>query len=178
MNNLDFYFHYKNVLRFLLIQKIGYKNTHLVPELTKIKIYFSVKNLIDLDDLRGSNFFFFLKFFLGRRSFFTNYSTKFSLNVLYHNFNIQTIIKKREMYFVLNFFFYDLVPFSRKSYSIFNPRKSNSITYIFKDMNIFLEKKTHTGFLNLKNNLNIRFFNSGYYYDKKWLFKLFKFRKI
>jgi len=74
MNNLDFYFHYKNVLRFLFVQKLGTItiNTHRIPELTKIKIYFSVKNLVDLDDLRGSNFFFFLVFFWGKIFFLLN----------------------------------------------------------------------------------------------------------
>jgi hypothetical protein len=94
MRQLDFYFHYKHILRFLLLQKLGYKYIHSynVPKILKIKIYFSIKDLVDFDHLKGSNYFFFFKYFFGKKAFFVNYKSLFSLNVLYHNFEIQLIL--------------------------------------------------------------------------------------
>jgi hypothetical protein len=110
MKRIDFYFYYKHVLRFLLIQKLGLfqLNVYTIPNISSVQLYFSVKNLIDLEDLKCSNFFFFFQFFFGKRAFFTNFSSRFSLNILYHNFNINLLLKKRECFFCLNFILNEL----------------------------------------------------------------------
>ena len=62
----DYYFHYKYVLRYLLLEKLGmyYKNTYFYPEIYKLKNFFVIKNLVDLESLKSSNYFFFLNIFL------------------------------------------------------------------------------------------------------------------
>jgi hypothetical protein len=81
----DLYFHYKNVGRFLLIQKAYCSNSYRIPLVKKIIIFFSIKNVVDLDDLRSSNYIFLFKMFFGRRFFISSYCTRFHLNVLYHS---------------------------------------------------------------------------------------------
>lgn len=176
MKTFDYYFHYKYVLRFLLIQKCGlnYKNIYLIPKLYKLNTFFVIKNLIEFDDLRCSNYYFFFKHFFGRKANFVNYNSKFSLNVLYHSFNIQLIIVKQDIYFFINFLFNDILPYCQQRYNVL--RFKNYITYVILDMNIFLEKKTHIGFFNLKNSLNMQFFCNGNKLEKLKLLILLKFK--
>jgi hypothetical protein len=178
MKNLDFYFHYKYVLRLLLVQKLGYiyKHPYFIPKVTEINMFFSIKDLVDYDHLKGSNFFFFFKYFFGKNAFFFNYFSRFSLNVLYHNFEILLKLKKKDMYYCFSFLLYDILPFCKKQYYILNLQKKNYIKYKIFDMNIFLEKKTHIGFFNLKDGLNLKFYSSGIYNEKTFLFQMFKLK--
>src|SRR5579884_2253667 len=116
----DYYFHYKNVVRFLLLEKMGsyYKNTYSFPKIYKLNSFFVIKNLVDFENLKSSNYFFFFKFFFGKNAFFVNYTSRFSLNVLYHNFNIQLIIAKKDLYIFINFLFNDILPYCNKRYLI------------------------------------------------------------
>jgi hypothetical protein len=171
----DLSFHYKNVCRFLLIQKIGYLtlSTHLVSEIAKVVVFFSVKDLVDFEDLRDSNYFFLLKFYFGRRAFVLNYRTEFSLNILYHSFIIQFISKGADVYFPINFILNDFkFCLTKKSFDISRHRKT--LRFKVLDMNIFLERKTNVGFFNLKDKLNLRFFCSGPRLQGKYLFDLLK----
>jgi hypothetical protein len=174
----DYYFHYKYVLRFLLLEKLGmyYKNTYFYPKIYKLKNFFVIKNLVDLESLKSSNYFFFFKYFFGRRAYCMNYKTKFSLNVLYHSFNIQLVIAKKDLYIYINFLFNDILPFCNKKYSILKGKRFNYITYIIKDMNIFLEKKTHIGFFYLNDLLNMKFYCSGKRIEKIKLLALLKIK--
>jgi hypothetical protein len=178
MKKLDYYFHYKFVLRFLLIEKLNYTyiNSYIIPDLKKIKIYFSIKNLIDFNDLRSSNFHFLFRFFFGKKAIFVRYSTIFSLNVLYYNFIIQSIFLKKDMFFPIYFFFNDIIPYCNNRYFLL--KRDNLVMYTIFDMNIFLEKKTNLWFFNLKNDLNIQFLSSGVDIEKDYLFLLFKFVNI
>jgi len=178
MKIFDYYFHYKYILRYLLLEKLGsyYKNTYLFPEIYKLKSFFVIKDLVDFENLKSSNYFFFFKYFFGRRAYCMNYKTKFSLNVLYHSFNIQLIIAKKDLYIFLNFLFNDVLPFCKKRFSILKGKRYNYITYIIKDMNIFLEKKTHIGFFYLNDHLNLKFYCLGKRKEKKKLLNLLKIK--
>lgn len=167
MKIVDYFFYYKYLLRFLLLEKLGiiYKNTYIFPKIYKLNNYFVIKDLVDFENLKSSNYFFFLKYFFGKKAFFLNYKTRFSLNVLYHSFYIKLIIAKKALYIFINFLFNDILPFCNKRYIIINLK--NYITYKILDMNIFLEKKTHVGFFNLKDPLNMKFYSYGSKIEKK-----------
>jgi hypothetical protein len=171
----DLHFHYKHICRFLLIQKIGYLtlSTHHISEVAKVVAFFSIKDLVDLEDLRNSNYLFLLKFYFGRRGFVLNYKAEFSLNILYHSFTIQFISKRNNVYFPIIFILNDFkFCLSNKSFTIARNRKTLSFKVL--DMNIFLERKTNVGFFNLKDKLNIKFFCSGPRLQGKYLFCLLK----
>jgi hypothetical protein len=176
MKICHYYFHYKNILRFLLLEKLGIisKNTYTFPKISILKNYFVIKDLVDFENLKSSNYFFFLKYYFGKKAFFLNYNTRFSLNVLYHSFYIQLIIAKKDLYIFINFLFNDILPFCNKRYIIFNSK--NDISFKILDMNIFLEKKTHVGFFNLKESLNMKFFCYGSEIEKNKLYNLLKFK--
>jgi hypothetical protein len=171
----DLLFHYKYICRFLLVQKAGPRvlNTYKISKLVKAVAFFSVKNLIDLDDLRNSNYFFLLKFYFGRRAFITNYNTKFSMNTLYHSFVIQFISEGYNVFFpiifVLNDFKFCL---SEKSFAVFSYR--NKLKFRILDMSIFLERKTSVGFFNLKDELNFKFYCTGPISQREYLYRLLK----
>lgn len=171
----DLFFHYKHVCRFLLIQKIGYftLNSYCVPCVAKSTGFFSIKNLVDFEDLRGSNYFFLISFYFGRRAHFVNYDSRFSLNVLYHSFLIEFVSNGRNVYFSMVFMLNDLKFFlTKRNFSI---RVSNSVlTFEVLDMNIFSERKNNVGFFNLKDNLNLSFYCSGSILESKVLFKILK----
>jgi hypothetical protein len=77
---LDYYFTYKNTLRFLLISKLGnIKNTNNIPNIKKIIYYFYFKKLENLDDVELYNCFYLFKFFLGKKAFFTKTISFYSL---------------------------------------------------------------------------------------------------
>lgn len=178
MKICDYYFYYKYVLRFLLLEKIGvdYKNTYAFPKIYKLNSFFIIKDLVDFENLKSSNYFFFFKYFFGKRAFFVNYTTRFSLNVLYHSFNIQLILAKQDLYIFINFLFNDILPYCNKRFLLLNSKKNNSINFKILDMNIFLEKKTHVGFFFLKEPLNMKFFCYGTNLEKEKLLKLLKFK--
>jgi hypothetical protein len=171
----DLLFHYKYICRFLLIQKIGYLtlSTHHISKISKVVAFFSVKDLVDFEDLRNSNYFFLLKFHFGRRAFILNYKTEFSLNILYHSFIIQFISRGNNVYFPIIFILDDFkFCLTKKSFII--SRYKNTLNFKVLDMNIFLERKTNVGFFNLKDKLNVKFFCSGPKLQGKYLFYLLK----
>jgi hypothetical protein len=176
MKIFDYFFHYKYVLRFLFLEKQGVlsKNTYTLPKISQLHNFFVIKDLVDFENLKSSNYFFFFKYFFGKKAFFINYKTRFSLNVLYHSFYINLIIAKKDLYIFINFLFNDILPFCNKRYLKFNSRKY--ISFKILDMNIFLEKKTHIGFFFLKEPLYMKFFFSGLEIEKKNLFNLLKFK--
>lgn len=138
--------------------------------------FFIIKNLVELENLKNSNYFFFFKYYYGRRAYCVNYTTRFSLNVLYHSFNIQLIISKKDLLIFINFLFNDILPFCHKRYSIIKSNNYDHITYKINDMNIFLEKKTHVGFFNLNDSLYIQFYCSGKGIENKNLLHLLKLK--
>jgi hypothetical protein len=171
----DLQLHYRHVCRFLLIEKAGRYtlSTLNVSRLSKVAAFFSIKNLVDLDDLRNSNYFFLLKFYFGRRAFILNYQTKFSMNTLYHSFIIQLICEGHNLFFPIIFLLNDFkFCLSPKSYTV--ARYHNILNFQVLDMSIFLERKTNVGFFNLKDTLNVKFYCFGPWSQRKYLFYLLK----
>ena len=88
--NLDYYFTYKNCLRYLLSQKLNInKNFNNIPHIEKLSFYFFFKKLENLNDIELYNSFYLFKYFFGRKVFFTKTFSFYSLGKYYYNFNIQ-----------------------------------------------------------------------------------------
>src|SRR3546814_12318997 len=121
------------------------KNNFLIPNLNKIICYFPLKNLEDLDDVRVYNYFYFFKFFFGFRAFFIGYKSIQSFSKVTYDFKVQIILRKDEIFSLLSFFVYDILPILDADYYSMNLIKGNLISYHFliKDMSIFSEKKTN-----------------------------------
>src|ERR1700760_1292176 len=101
---LDFFFYYKNIVRFILFlkkSKIKFNFTDIL-ELKKSVIFFDLKNITDLNSLSISNYYFFFKYFFGKIPFFSSYKYEFKLNIILYNF------KKKEIYYIFNFFINDI----------------------------------------------------------------------
>ena len=65
MRNVDFYFYYKHLVRFIMLNKYPFlENTFLVPSVNKIICFFSLSKLEDYDDVQVYITFIYLSFFL------------------------------------------------------------------------------------------------------------------
>jgi hypothetical protein len=107
---LDLFFYYKYVTRFILfLKKSEFKyNFFDILEIKKLIVYFNLKNIIDLNALSISNYYFFFKYFFGKIPFFSSYKYSFKLNVSYYNFLILYNFKKKEIYYIFFFFINDI----------------------------------------------------------------------
>lgn len=156
---LDFYFYYKNLVRFILFlkkSKVNFNFTDIL-EIEKSIIYFNLKNIVDLNNLSISNYYFFFKYFFGKIPFFSSYRYNFKLNISYYNFLILYNFKKKDIYYVLFFFINDIYFFISKN--VINIKKEDNYwEYTICDMNFFIEKKNSIGFFNLKDYVNFKFF--------------------
>jgi len=77
---IDFYFTYKNTIRFLLLNRSGnILNIYNIPKIKKLIFYFTFKKLEDKDEIQILNSFYLLKFFLGQNVFFTKNKSFFLL---------------------------------------------------------------------------------------------------
>lgn len=154
----DFFFYYKYVIRFILFlkkSKTNFKSTNIL-KLEKVIVFFDLKNIIDINNLSISNYYFFFKYFFGKIPFFYNYKYVFKLNVNYYNFFIMYNFKKKEIYYILYFFINDI--YFNISKNLINVNKiDNYWNFIINDMNFFIEKKNSIGFFYLKDNVNFRF---------------------
>ena len=156
----DFSFSYKHTLRFLLIHKCGYFfNSFELPKLNYTYLFFTLNDIVDLDDVSSFNYFYLIKFFFGKKSYFTNTTSIFHLGVTYYYFKVFCFFFKNSKFYTLAFFSNDLLPLSSSFHvkqSIIDLHKG---LFIFKffDLNLFLEKKTNVGLYNLNHNLNLKF---------------------
>jgi hypothetical protein len=159
-SDVDYFFNYRYIVRFVLTHKLNcFSNTFQVPELKCLVFFFSINELLDLEDVRTFNYFYIFRFFLGNRSFFTKFNSFFSLGRTFYTFNVQSFFAKRFMYFTLLFLVNDVLAFMKRSnYSYFFG--VGSFTINFYDMNVFLEKKTNLALFSLKDFLGCRFFFS------------------
>lgn len=173
---LDFFFHYKNIVRFILSlkkSKIKYNFTDIL-EVKKIIVFFNIKNISDLNNLSISNYFFFYKYFFGKIPFFSSYKYNFKLNINYYNFIISYNFKKKYIYYVF-FFFVNDIYFTISKNLINIKRESSYWEYTINDMNFFVERKNSIGFFNLKDYVNFQFiFNNCKYLDYLNYFQIYK----
>lgn len=167
LNSVDYSFNYKFLFRNILIQKLSkILNSFSIPHVQKLVLYFSLMDFETLDDVRIYNYHYFFKFFLGERAFFSGYKSLFNLGKTTLNVKIQLILNKKDVFFSLLFFSNDVLPFLDLGYLSSNYFKQNLnihvFTFLIKDMNIFVEKKTNIGLFNLKDALHfqIKFLSS------------------
>lgn len=172
----DFYFHYKYNGRFIL----NLKSPHVshfsdIITLDKIVVFFSIKNITDLNSNAILSYLFFFKYYFGVLPFFVNYQHEFKLNVHYYSFLIENTFFNKIMYSHLFFFVNDIYYMINKL-NIVNKNYLNYWEFVINDMNFFLEKKNSLGFFNLKHNLYFQFFyknnNKFKYLNLFYLFKL------
>jgi hypothetical protein len=75
MINSDYYYTYKNSLRFLIILKLGKlynKNTYSIPFLYKLSFFFSLSKSVDKDNISILIISIFLNFFLVKMPYYLN----------------------------------------------------------------------------------------------------------
>lgn len=173
---LDFFFYYKNTVRYILFlkkSKIKFNFTDIL-EIKKSIIYFSLKNIIDLNNLSISNYFFFFKYFFGKIPFFSSYKYNFKLNVSYYNFLVSYNFGKKDIYYTLFFFVNDIYYLISKN-SIKINKNLNFWEFTINDMNFFVEKKNSIGFFNLKDYVNFKFvFNVEHWLNYFNFFNIYK----
>lgn len=156
---IDYYFSYKNTLRFLLIQKLNSKNTYNIPKIKKIIYYFFFFKIEDLDDVELYNSFYLFKFFFGRKVYFTKTYSFYSLGKYYYNFNIQLIINKNyDLYLLLYYLKNNII--INIDHSLIKKGFINNKLYFLKlkDIKVFSEMKTNLGLFYLKNSININIY--------------------
>lgn len=157
----DFYFHYLHITRSLLNSRLNLTNSYSFPYLSKLLLFFSLRNLTTLEDSAVYNYFYLFRFFLGRKAFIFNYRSFYSLRITYHSFDICVSFRKQRIFFPIGFYVNDLHRFLslRGFHSYFlNPL---CCTLILWDTHVFSERKTNLGLYNLKHPLNYRFFLSN-----------------
>jgi hypothetical protein len=104
----DFYFHYLHITRFLLHSRVNLANSYSFPSLSKLLLFFSLRNLTTLEDTAVYNYFYLFRFFLGRRAFVSNYRSFYSLRITYHSFDICISLRKQRSFFAINLYVNDL----------------------------------------------------------------------
>lgn len=173
---LDFFFYYNNVVRFILFLKKSKKKyvSSEILELKDISVYFNIKNILDLNNLALSNYFFFFKYFFGKIPYFFNYKHNFKLNVNYFSFFILYSFKKKDLFYIFSFFINDIFFLISKN-SIILKKEFFYWEYLINDMNFFIEKKNSIGFFHLRDNVYFKFI----LLNNDWLncsnfFKLYK----
>lgn len=176
--SLDFFFHYRNIIRFSFCKKFYILNSFLIPFLNKLLLFFNIKNLDDINSLAISNCFYLIKFFFGRRLFIVRFFTKFNLGSYYINFFLESVIRNFDIYFYISFLISDIFPFLTFDY-VSLILKKEYIHILLKDMSFFSEKKNNVGFFNLKDSLNIKFFIFSKYFLNLFVIKnFFSFYKL
>jgi hypothetical protein len=174
----DFYFHYCNLVRFLDSLKCS-NEIFTFMDIVKIKslnVFFEMKEIKELNSFSVLNSIYFFKYYFGVLPFFTKYNYKFSLNVSYYSFVLKHDFYGKNLYFPLFFFVNDIFSCINKL-SLESYKLKNSLIYMIKDMNFFLEKKSSLGFYNLKHLLGFEIIsNNSNINNNKVLYSLFKLK--
>ena len=107
---IDSFFYYQNTARFILFLKKSKQFYHFteILKIKEINVYFNIQNIIDINNLAISNYYFFFKYFFGKIPYFINYKYNFKLNVNYYSFLIFYNFKKKDLFFVFSFFLNDV----------------------------------------------------------------------
>lgn len=75
MLNLDYFFTYKNSLKFLILLKLNQKNYNSIyslPFISKLNFFFSLSKVTDKDNIAVYIIFIYLNFFLVKMLFYLN----------------------------------------------------------------------------------------------------------
>jgi hypothetical protein len=80
MLEYDYYFFYKYLVRNILIYKlVRLQNAYIIPSIKKILFFFSLNNILDVNDVQVYNYLYLFKYFFGRRAFLTKINSLFDL---------------------------------------------------------------------------------------------------
>jgi hypothetical protein len=144
-------------MRFILVLKKSILKYNFIDilEIKKIIVYFNLQNIIDLNNISISNYYYFFKYFFGKIPFFFSYKYNFKLNINYFSFIILYNFKKKDIYYVLYFFINDIYYIISKN-AINIKKENNYWEFIINDMNFFIEKKNSVGFFHLKDYINFK----------------------
>jgi len=153
---LDLDFTYKNTIRYILINKLGIKNTHKIPIIKKLLFYFLFKKLEDLNSIQIFNTFYLFKYFLGWNAFFSKTKSYFSLNKWYYNLNVKIILDDtKEILYIYSYLLNNIWAKIDKNYIKKGILMKNINIYylIMKDINRFSELKINLGLFYLNKPL-------------------------
>ena len=164
MLKVDLNFFYKNVIRFILLNKLNnISNTYSIPYIYKLFLFFPLIKIEDVDHVQSYNYVYLFKFFFGKKAFFTRQKAFFNLGKWTYSFNVGIIFQNKNLYEHLFFLINDLLPYIDRSYLKYGVySKEFKIFYlVIKDLNVFCEKKTNLGLFFLESSLNFQFFCNG-----------------
>lgn len=161
---VDPFFNYKYVIRFILLNKIGFNNTLDLPKFKKLNLSFNLSKIEDLNDIQLYNYFYLIKFFFGRNSFFSKIKKFYLLGTWYYNFNVQLFINNnQDIFSLLYYLFNNIIVNIEKNliYLSLKGKKINIFSLVIKDHNIYSELKTNLGLFNIKKNFRINLYFIG-----------------
>jgi len=142
LNSISYSFNNRFLSRFIIMHKLNLDQVNLMPTLNKIVLFFSLKDLETLDDVRIYNYFYFFKFFFGLRASFAGYKSFFNLGKTTFNVKIQLILTNNDIYSCLKFFSNDVFALLDLSYIFLKTSKIFDNVYVYnyvlKDMNMLL----------------------------------------
>jgi len=77
---VDYVFFYKLTVRSIMIYKFkSIINTHAIPFISKLVLFFSLVNIEDLHMVQGYNYAYLFRFFLGRKTYLSRQKSFFIL---------------------------------------------------------------------------------------------------
>ncbi len=158
------FFNYKFISRFVLYNKLNLLlNVYKLPDISKFGIFFSLKMVDDLWDVSIFNYFFFFRFFFGVKAFVFNYKSIYNFGGSTYKFAIYSLFCKKNIFDAISFLIFDIIPSLDYNYYKIKLYKGKLIIVriLILDMNIFTEKKTSVGLLNIKHDLNFKFLISS-----------------
>lgn len=161
---IDNFFNYKYVVRFILLNKILIKNTYHMPGFKKLKYFFNLAKLDDINDVQLYNYFYLIKFFFGRNSFFSKVKKFYLLGSWYYSFNVQLLVSNN--YYIINILhlLYNNIIFNLDKsllYFGFKDGKINIFSILIKDQNIYSELKTNLGLFHIKEPFRVNLYFLG-----------------
>lgn len=169
------FFFYKNLLSFFFSLRYS---TLKVPLIHKLVMYFPVRFVDDLNDVRVYNYVYFFKFFFGLNAFISKQRFFFFNNKWIFTFNV--LICLNDFKIICSVLFYclnDILPFLRSFDWNFKANVGflNCYCFFVSDLNMFSERKTNLGLFNLSDDLCILvYLNNNMFFSSECL-KCLKF---
>ena len=179
MRIVDVNFYNKYIVRYLFLWKCIQLliNNWSIPKLNCLHLIFTILHALHPDEIYTSNYFYLLKYFFWCEASICNFYTQYHLGTWYYSYQIKAHLQTFKCYFVLYFFFNDLLPKLGKDYEV--QFLKNQFIFLIKDLNTFLDWNSSVGLFNLQHDLELKFtFGGGNKYDCNQLLKFFKWNCI
>lgn len=174
MNYLNYHLHYFSNVRFLMLHKFFFEHSLNIPFVKRLDLSFVLQNLEDADDVQISNYFYFFRFFFGRRAFVTQFNYFFSLGMTYYNITVMVYFLKNNVFFPMSFFSNDIFQKTKKTALDISHYQGSSIIEL-NDLQYFVERKTNVGLFNLYSGLSIAFYFNSVQVENEIFLSFFKF---